>query len=243
MRLLALLFATASFLLSGACTDIAVPPTPSRAILDVGPQSRDVGFTTEDGVELWGTLQGNSTTAIIFSHMSNGSRADWRDLPSTLSAKGYTTLAYDFRGRGASKGIFDPPSADKDLRAALSFVRRGGANKWALVGASMGSMASIKVAATEKPEALVVLAGTTLWSGLSVTDAETQAITSPKLFISSEQDNFIEGFTHLYEVAIDPKEKHIYPGGAHGADLFNREGGADLTQRIIEFIEKNVPLR
>jgi hypothetical protein len=35
---------------------------------------------------------GQGTTAVIFPHMSDGSRAEWRDLPETLAARGYRTL-------------------------------------------------------------------------------------------------------------------------------------------------------
>jgi alpha/beta superfamily hydrolase len=171
--------------------------------------------------------------------MSDGDRTDWRDLPAQMAGMGYMTLAFDFRGRGESQGSFEPISADQDLLAAIAFVHREGASKVVLAGASMGAMASAKATAVEDVAALLFLAGTTSWSGLTVTQEELQAST-PKLFISSEGDNYIGGTLQLYEWADPPKEKHIYPGSAHGTDLFNSHGD-DLTRRITTFIATHAP--
>jgi pimeloyl-ACP methyl ester carboxylesterase len=214
----------------------AVPATPTAAAVT----PRAVTFTTADGVTLSGTAYGQGATAVIFSHMSDGSRAEWRDLPEQLAARGYRTLAYDFRGRGESEGTFAPDKADTDLRAAVAFMRQKGATDLALVGASMGAMASAKVAATDPPAALVLLTGTTSWNGLTVSDAEMAAIVAPKLVISSEQDGYLAGTLHLYDAAAPPKEKHIYPGGAHGTQLFDVYGD-DLTARIVGFVTTRAP--
>jgi hypothetical protein len=103
----------------------------------------------------------------------------------------------------------------------------------------MGAMASAKASAVEEPAALLFLAGTTSWSGLTVTSEELQTSTD-KIFISSEGDNYIEGTLQLYEWAAPPKEKHIYPGSAHGTGLFDSDGD-DLTRRITTFITTHAP--
>ncbi len=219
-------------------TTAAAAPTPTTAA--VPPAPKEVTFTTRDGVTLSGTLYGTGTTAVVFSHMSDGPRSEWRDLPEQLAARGYLTLAYDFRGRGTSGGEFSPPSSPDDVRAAVAYVREQGARSVCLVGASMGAMASAKAAATDRPACLVFVAGTTSWEGLEVTDAEMAANDTPKLFISSDEDTFINETLHLYEAAAPPKEKHIYPGGAHGTNLFESQG-EDFPGRIITFIESNAP--
>jgi alpha/beta superfamily hydrolase len=221
-----------------APTAATVAPTPTTAVVPPAPQ--EVAFTTEDGVTLSGTLYGTGTTAVVFSHMSDGPRSEWRDLPEKMAARGYMTLAYDFRGRGTSGGEFSPPASPDDLRAAVAFVREQGATSVCLVGASMGSMASAKVAAADRPACLVFVAGTTSWEGLDVTDAEMAANDTPKLFISSEEDTYINETLHLYEAAAAPKEKHIYPGGAHGTNLFETQG-EDFPARIITFIQNHAP--
>jgi pimeloyl-ACP methyl ester carboxylesterase len=219
-------------------TTAAIAPTSTTAAVPPAPQ--EVTFTTEDGVTLSGTLYGTGTTAVVFSHMSDGPRSEWRDLPEQLAERGYMTLAYDFRGRGESGGEFSPPTSPDDLRAAVAFVREQGANSVCLVGASMGSMASAKVAAADRLACLVFVAGTTSWEGLEVTDAEMAANDAPKLFISSEEDAYINETLHLYEAAAPPKEKHIYPGGVHGTNLFETQR-FDFPDRIITFVENHAP--
>ncbi|HET9492906.1 MAG TPA: alpha/beta fold hydrolase [Chloroflexia bacterium] len=221
-------------LLLSACGTAAPAPTAAPA------GARAITFTTEDGVILSGTLRGSGRTAVIFSHMSDGPRSQWRDLPERLADRGYMTLAYDFRGRGESGGEFSPPAAPDDLRAAVAFVREQGAQSIALVGASMGGMASARIAAAERPSCLVFVAGTTSWNGLEVSDAEMAANDTPKLFISSDEDAYINETLHLYDAAAEPKEKHIYPGGAHGTNLFDSHA-EDFSNRIISFIEANAP--
>jgi esterase/lipase len=242
-RILSILaWVISSLLLFAACGGPAAPiSTATPTTIQATPAPRSVTFTTEDGIELSGTLYGQGTEAVIFSHMSHGSRAEWRELPEKMASMGYMALAYDFRGRGESDGTFDPPASGKDLMAAVAFVRKEGAQKIALIGASMGAMASAKVAAVETAEAVICLAGGISWSGLEVSDQELAAITAPLLVITSEEDRFVKDTLHIYEAASGPKEKHLYPGSTHGTDLFDTHG-EDLSQRLINFIRKNMPL-
>lgn len=229
--------------LGGCGTASPVSPTMTLppATPTTGPvEHREVTFKTEDNVTLSGTLYGTGTSAVVFSHMSDGPRSEWRDLPERLAERGYMTLAYDFRGRGTSGGEFSAAASPDDLRAAVAYVREQGARTVALVGASMGSMAAAKVAATDRPACLVFVAGTTSWNGLDVTDAEMAANDTPKLFISSEDDTYINETLHLYDAATPPKEKYLYPGGVHGTNLFETQG-EDFSSRIMTFIESNAP--
>src|SRR5215204_815440 len=99
-------------------------PSPAGTSTAAAVTPRPVTFATEDSVILSGTVYGQGATGVIFSHMSDGSRAEWRDLPEQLARLGYRTLAYDFRGRGESEGSFAPDKADTDLRAAVALMRK-----------------------------------------------------------------------------------------------------------------------
>ena len=129
----------------------------------------------------------------------------------------------------------------------MDFVRKQGAKQVVLVGASLGGLASIKVAGAARPAAVVIMAAPfgpfPALPSLQVDTADLQAITAPKLFINTEYDagGFITSTQRMFEVAPEPKNLQIYPGSAHGTDLFNTEHAGDLTRRLIEFIEKNAP--
>ena len=250
MRLKTLVFLLLATAGLAACGGPATPnvaqPTATSALPTSSPTpfvpvAEEVTFSTEDGVKLAGTFYKGSSTAVVMSHMSGGSRADWRDVPELLAERGYTVLAFDFRGRGASEGGYDPPASNVDLLAAVDYVKSRGADRLVLAGASMGAMASAKVAAASQADAVVLVAGTTSWSGLEVLDTELAAIKAPLLVISSEGDGYIDGTLHFYDAAGGPKEKHIYQGAAHGTDLMD-EYGEDFRERIISFMMANVPV-
>lgn len=227
---------------AGTSTQGATSPSPTLATPTLtAPQPQEVTFSTKDEVKLAGTFYKGSSTTVVFSHMSDGSRAEWHDVPGLLAARGYSVLAFDFRGRGESEGSFEPSSAAEDLLAAVAYVEAAGAERWVLVGASMGAMASAKVAAVKPADAVVLVAGTTSWRGLTVTDDELAAIKSPMLVITSEGDRYLDGTLHLHDVAGGPKQKHIYDGGAHGTDLLEVFAD-DFRNRIINFITSNSPL-
>jgi len=78
--------------------------------------------------------------------------------------------------------------------------------------------------------------------GVSVSDDEVKAIKAPKLFMASENDDpFVTDARHMYAIAGPPKEIHIYPGSAHGTDLFGGDNGDDPAQRVLHFIIHYAP--
>jgi pimeloyl-ACP methyl ester carboxylesterase len=164
-------------------------------------------------------------------------QTSWSAIAQELAGRGYLVLTYDFRGYGVSQGPKDVSKIAQDLHAAVAFMRAQGAAKLVLVGASMGGMATAKVAAAEKPTAVVIVSAPQSFMGLEVSDDEVKAITAPKLFIGSEQDGATSTTLHMFDVAPEPKDKHVYPGSGHGTYIFDAQYGADLTQRIIQFIE------
>jgi pimeloyl-ACP methyl ester carboxylesterase len=210
-------------------------PSAASPAAKEGP--RVVTFVSDDGVTLSGTLYGSGASAVIFSHMFPTDQTSWTPIAQDLAGRGYLVLTYDFRGYGTSQGPKDVSKIDHDLRAAVAFVRAQGAAKLVLVGASMGGMATAKVAAVEKPAAVIIMSAPQSFMGLAVSDDEVKAIAAPKLFIGSEQDGATSTTLHMADVASEPKDKHVYPGSGHGTYIFDSEYGADLTQRIIQFIE------
>ena len=211
-----------------------ITPTPTIPLVP----SHLVQFLTSDHVRLRGLLYGQGNTMVICSHMLRTTKAIWVEsgIPQRLAVLGYRALAYDFRGNGDSAGQANSSTLDVDLRAAVNFAHQQGATKVVLLGASMGGTASLKVAAEEQVTAVISLSGPQEF-GVSVSDEEVKAIKVPKLFMASENDDpFVTDARHMYAIAIPPKEMHIYPGVAHGIDLFDSGNGDDPAQRVLHFI-------
>jgi pimeloyl-ACP methyl ester carboxylesterase len=229
----------------GSARQTALPPHSSQMTATPKPPAVPgmlVHFTTQDHVRLAGLLYGHrGTTAIVCSHMWPSSKADWFDAAPWLAAHGFMILAYDFRGLGDSQGQPDFFKLDMDLVAAIAFVQSLGAKKIVLVGASGGGAITLKVAAKVKVAAVITLSAD--YFAAAPTQQEVLAITAPKLFVSSQNDAYIHDTLQIFTWAKQPKELYLYPGSAHGTNLFGTEYRQDLIERIIAFIDRYAPLQ
>lgn len=160
------------------------------------------------------------------------------------------TLHGTLYGAGDTVIIFSEMGAQKQATwaaAAQAFVHTQGARRVVLVGASLGALATIKVAAAAGVTAVVILAaplGPVSGLNLQVTPAEVQVISAPKLFIASEGDEagFADDVQQMYNLAAGPKDLQFYPGRAHGTDLLTTASGPAVIERILAFIETYAPL-
>ncbi|MBL8044890.1 MAG: dienelactone hydrolase family protein [Anaerolineales bacterium] len=232
-------------------TATAAPPTatsqPTATQAPSGPHA--VTFTATDGATLSGTLYGNGTVAVIFSNMGDKHEDSWAKVAQAVADEGYLTLTYEFRywvnGKIQESLV---KHVGEDLQAAADFVRAQGAEQVVLVGASMGGMATAKTAANAQASAAIILAAPLDASVVGVVvevEDELRAITAPKLFITSENDKTVkpEALQTMYELAVEPKELALYPGTAHGTDLFQTASGPELQKKILEFIQTHAPAR
>jgi dienelactone hydrolase len=226
-------------------TPLALPTTAPPASLT--PEPRAVIFTTADGVILHGMLYGSGPIAVIFSEMGAQKQETWTGAAEAVAAQGYHVLTYDFRYWVSATTIDDSlrDNASADLTAALAFVRAQGAERVVLVGASLGALATLKVATAPEVAAVVILAaplGPVEGLNLQATPADVQAIRVPKLFIASEQDEagFADDVQQMFDLAAELKAIQFYPGRAHGTDLLTTPNGPALIQRLITFIETSV---
>lgn len=216
-----------------------VPPVPTPPDIPF----RTISFMTSDHVQLVGLLYGQGKTMVICSHMYDSTLADWRDsgIPERLAALGYQVLVYNFRGYGGSGGDADASFLDVDLAAAVNFSYQQGATRIVLMGASMGGTASLKVATTRKVAAVVSLSGPQAF-GVNVTDADLKAMTAPRLFLASQDDEpFVSDAKHMYAISPDPRELYLYPGSNHGTMILGGDNGDDPALRILHFIQQYAP--
>lgn len=160
----------------------AAPPSEAPPATETEPAhpalaSRDVTFTTTDGVTIGATLTPASdprAPAVVLVHQLSSSRSEWSRLVEALhtGAPELTTLAIDMRGHGASvhgaSGTLDFHTFDADawsharldVLAAVAFLESeaSGVHPSALgaVGSSIGATAVIAAAAEEPALAALV---------------------------------------------------------------------------------------
>ena len=219
----------------------AFAPTNSTAApLEDIIRTHSVTFDTSDGATVNGELYGSGKTAVIFSVMGN-CKPGWREFAQLTAAQGFMALMYQWHGcrESGSANEAELQTFVDDTRAAISFVREQGAEKIILVGASLGGCASAKLAKESQASGLIVLASPPSipqWGfEIQLADLDTNI---PKLFITAENDNTVSAdeTRALYDLAAEPKEWQIYPGTAHGTDLFEGENRTELEQRILGFL-------
>lgn len=88
---------------------------------------------------------------VLFLHGSGQTRQSWRNALPAAAKRGYRALALDMRGHGDSEwapdGMYGLTQFAEDLREVVNYI--GG--QPVLVGASLGGLASLLVAATSPP--------------------------------------------------------------------------------------------
>lgn len=224
----------ASLFLSIGCRSNRTPvPTPEGA--------SNVSFTTEDGVELKGKLFGNGDTGVVLAHMFQANQTSWWEFGQVLADEGYMALAFDFRGYDESSGDKDIYLIDRDITAALEFLKRRGASSVFLIGASMGGTASLKVASSENVAGVVILSAPLDFRGLNV---ENERVQVPVLLMASDQDE--PGTRNLHAafeggvVVKEMSEGVVYEGAReHGSDILHGKYGHTARARILDFLVAN----
>lgn len=217
-----------------ASIEPSVEPLPS--VEAVEPE--EVTFTTEDGLTIAGSLLGpeDATAGVVLGHMVNGTRTQWEVLAQQLAAAGYRVLTIDFRGYGGSdEGRTDV--LDRDLAAAVAYLRERGVERVAVGGASMGAAAAALTAQTAPVEALIVFSSPLDFDGMRTTDDDLAAMDFPKLFVCAELDTASYGaMQDLFAAAAEPKTELWLSGGEHGTLLLAGDHAATVVRAVEDFL-------
>ncbi|BCL77062.1 hypothetical protein JHS3_27980 [Jeongeupia sp. HS-3] len=217
-------------------------PAEQQAEAPKPPAYTAVSFTSDDGLKLDGRRYGKGDAWIIVSHQSNRDQASWEDFAAALAKDGYTVLSYDFRGYGLSQGKQAPGDAGTDLKAALAYARSEGAQRLGLVGASMGAIATVATAAQTTPQAVVLMSISPSYGSLAASDDALKALTVPRLFVSAKYDSSHADSERMAATASAADTLIVSKGGGHGTDIFGGTDGAAIQQKVVAFLEANVPV-
>lgn len=204
-------------------------------------QSHTITFETPDGATITGELYGSGQTSVIFSAMGN-CEPGWREFAQLTAAQGLMALTYRWRDCGQAGPTNEAELIKNfvnDARGAINFARDQGAEEIILAGASLGGVASAKLAIESQARGIIVFASPLQIPGWDVkVEIEELNTDIPKLFLTAENDHVVplEDSQALYDLAAEPKEWQTYPGNEHGIELFDTEIGEEVQQRILEFI-------
>jgi alpha-beta hydrolase superfamily lysophospholipase len=205
------------------------------------PAQQPVAFATDDGGQICADLYGQSSNAVVLAHGGQFNKESWKSQASALASKGFRVLAIDFRGFGCSKGpgqqdFFSAPF-EKDVLAAVRYLRSHGARKVSVVGGSFGGAAAGDASIKSRPGEIdrIVLLG-------AAPNLPANGLKSRALFIVAREDSEGDGQLRLpgirsqYERAPQPKQLIVLEGSAHAQFLFQSAQSARVMEEIERFL-------
>jgi pimeloyl-ACP methyl ester carboxylesterase len=176
---------------------------------------------------------------VVLAHTTGADRCQWLPFARELAKKGYRALVFDMRGYGASAGITNT-DPHLDVIAAAAELRRRGAKRIVLTGASMGGTGVVAAAPIIRPAVagVVELSAPALFSTANAL-AAAKKLKLPALFIAGRDDgDFAAASRALYKAASTKDKKlHIAPSSWHGVDLVSlpvvRKLVLDFVKRVL----------
>lgn len=229
------------------------PKASGGAITKVGPAagSRPVVLTAADGVRLGGRVFGSGRSWVVLSHMGRpgDDQTQWFPLASSLARAGFTVLTYNRRGvcidvgSGCSEGADVLADTWQDVLGAYRYASARG-DHVALVGASIGAMASLAAAAQPqvKADAVVFIAGILNGSGYD-SASNVRRVHAPMMFVSGENDGYGAAAVarQLYTSAPGTKELQIVDSPLHGAEMYQPDQPTfqPLVTRLAAFVTRH----
>lgn len=241
-------------------------PDVGRQILltpkDAGLDYEAVWLTTEDGVriEAWYVPAPAARGAALLAHGNAGNISHRMDYALMFHHLGYSLLLLEYRGYGRSEGKPSEEGTYADARAAwrhLVAERGFPPERIVLVGESLGGAVVARLAAAERPGALVLsscfvsvpeLAAELYpwlparWLARYRYDAleAIGRVSSPVLIAHSRQDEIVP-FRHgerLFAAVKGPKAFLELAGGHNDSFLFTREASREALGR---FLARHLP--
>jgi pimeloyl-ACP methyl ester carboxylesterase len=216
-------------------TDLATTTSAgSDNSITAAPVVEQVTFPTPDGLTLQGRLYYAGPVWVLLAHMYPADMTSWFDFAAAAQQAGFTALAYDNRGYGASEGTRDPLDVGADALGAAAFARANEATAVFFFGASMNGAAALLLAAEEELAGIASLSGVPEWDNTPGI-ARAPEVTEPALFVAAEDDGDSVAMARAMADAVGGDAEVVtYPTGGHGTMMFAVNPG--LTDLLLGFL-------
>ncbi|WP_339325053.1 alpha/beta fold hydrolase [Paenibacillus sp. FSL W8-0194] len=202
-------------------------------------------LTTSDGVYLSALVLGSGSKGVLLAHEQGYNICSFLDMGTELADSGYLVVIPEYRNHGASQNFpEDNQNIDRDADAALSELKRLGAQKVFLAGASCGgSTAIIAGVRQELPVEGLIILSSPAQCGPHDAIPSVKKLKAPSLFVFSPGDyggSIEKEVRKLYQASgATDKELIVDPSGYHGTDMFHKgEQGDALKSKLIDFVKK-----
>lgn len=214
-------------------------------LISIAAAQQSVSFSTDDGGHVCADLYGRGARAVVLAHGGRFNKKSWRDQAKTLVSAGFRVLAIDFRGFGCSNGPgltdFYGAPFEKDVLAAVHYLKAHGAKTVSVIGGSFGGDAAGDASIKSAPGEIdrIVFLG-------AAPNLSADKLKSAALFIIAREDVGdaglrLPGVRAQYEKAPEPKELIVLDGSAHAQFLFQTDQSARVMHEILRFLSKPLP--
>ncbi len=185
-------------------------------------------------IVLRGERAGEADRWAVLIHDEGRDLDGWRPLTLWFAEHGFSVLAFDLPGHGASDDPWQPELALPAVVAAVAFVRSEGARQVHLVGDGTGAIAALAAAADSRMDVASIAAFSPRLNG-SVTDLETvREARAPKLILVGSLGLGALGDAEaVFRGAIGPCELAKFPVEAQGTDLLDSEWGLHARETVL----------
>ena len=213
------------------------PLTASISESDVKAPGVDeiIRFRTEDSEDLWGSVFGVGEIAVILTHMRGRDQTSWFPFARFVAESGYKVLTFDFRGYGKSTGTKDT-RMDRDLEAAIAYMRAKGAKQVVLIGASMGGTAVIELASESQVQGVAALSPPAEFGRINALTA-VESMVIPLLLIVAENDSQYYSDARKIESAAAATQFLLIEGQQHGTNMI-AEHRNEIFANLLAFLDR-----
>jgi pimeloyl-ACP methyl ester carboxylesterase len=185
--------------------------TSTTAAAPCGEEGAEaVTFTTGGGAKVNAALLGDGEVGVVLGHQLRSDFCSWVPFAKKLAERNMRALAINFASA----------SPDEDMVAGAAELRRRGAERIILVGASMGGTAALVAAAKIDVAAVAALSAPRLFSGLDALPS-VRRLGIRALFLVGGQDvPFARDARQLHRATKSrDKDLVVTAGYEHGTDL------------------------
>jgi pimeloyl-ACP methyl ester carboxylesterase len=211
-------------------------------------------FRASDGVLLDGAALGEGDTGVVLAHESPADFCGWIPYAQVLSRARFRILLFDHRHFGLSESPISGPKAGRfgrDLEGAVDELKREGAKKVFLMGASFGGVTCMVAASRlgSKIAGVISVSGETeLSNQYGGPQSELNALAAvaklrvPFLIVAARQDPYLpraEARELKRRAGSAHSQLALFPGGYHGWDLLSfAPYRARASRVVIDFLHR-----
>jgi pimeloyl-ACP methyl ester carboxylesterase len=200
-----------------------------------------VEFAGPRALTLRGLRSGEGDRWAVLVHGEGRDLDGWRPLAAFLADSGFSVLAIDLPGHGASDDPWESELALPAVVAAIDFARSESSRQIHLVGEGVGAMAAL-AAATDPTRQVASIVAISPAADEGVAELiEVREARAPKLIlVGSLSPDALECAEAVFRAAIGPCQMVKLPVAAQGTDLLAGEWGVHVREKVLEHLVRQL---